>query len=142
MNNYWETNYRAGQEGVHHFRFAIRPRAEFDEARAERFAVGIGQPLIAIPVKSEAPPLEPPIAIDADRAVVTMLKRAEDGEGLLVRLYNPGSEPDSVSFHWPNGRPAVALRSDVWERSLEPLGDVLRLGAYEIATLRFSQPDP
>lgn len=142
MNNYWETNYRAGQEGVHHFRYAIRPHAEFDEARAERFAVGVGQPLIAIPVKPEAPSLEPLIGIAADRAVVTMLKRSEDGDGLIVRLYNPGSEPDSIVFRWPDGRPPVALRSDVWERSLEPLGEVLRLGAYEIATLRVSDPAP
>jgi hypothetical protein len=142
MNNYWETNYRAGQEGVHHFRYSIRPRAEFDESRVERFAIGIGQPLIAIPVKPEASPLEPLIAIEADRAVATALKRAEDGDGLIVRLYNPGSEPDSVVFRWPDGRPLVALRSDVWERSLEPLGEGLRLEAYEVATLRLAHPEP
>jgi hypothetical protein len=137
MNNYWETNYRAGQEGLHHFRYSIRPRATFDEARAERFAIGLGQPLIAVPVKSDAPPLKPPIVVGAARAVVTLLKPAENGEGLVVRMYNPGSAPDTVAFTWPDGSPRTAHRSDVWERDLGALGDTVPLGAYEIATLRF-----
>ncbi len=137
MNNYWETNYRAGQEGLHVFRYSILPRERFDEARAERFAIGVGQPLIALPVKPDAPPLTPPVVMEADRSVVTLLKPAEDGDGLIVRLYNPGSVPDTVAFKWPDGRPRAAHRSDMGERDLGALGDTLPLGAYEIATLRF-----
>ncbi|NIN11431.1 MAG: glycosyl hydrolase family 38, partial [Gemmatimonadales bacterium] len=36
MNNYWETNYRAGQEGAHELRYSITPHLAFDEAAAER----------------------------------------------------------------------------------------------------------
>ncbi|MFH1719900.1 MAG: glycoside hydrolase, partial [Planctomycetota bacterium] len=37
MNNYWETNYKAGQEGPTTFRYAIKPHRQFDPGEAARF---------------------------------------------------------------------------------------------------------
>jgi hypothetical protein len=48
MNNYWETNYRAGQDGPHAFRYVLRPHAGFDEAAADRLGREVGQPLVIV----------------------------------------------------------------------------------------------
>ena len=48
MNNYWETNYRAGQDGPHAFWCVLRPHGRFDEREAERLGVEIAQPLVVV----------------------------------------------------------------------------------------------
>ncbi len=48
MNNYWETNYRAGQDGSHAFRYVLRPHGRFDEREAEQLGVEIAQPLVVV----------------------------------------------------------------------------------------------
>jgi alpha-mannosidase len=120
MNNYWETNYRAAQAGPHEFRYALGPHERFDEAQVERFAMGVAQPLIAVPVSAETPPVQPPLRFEAQRAVVTRL--AADGDGLLVRIYNPGAQPTTATL-WPPGA-EQPLRYE-----LEP---------YEIITVGYS----
>jgi alpha-mannosidase len=135
MNNYWETNYRAGQEGFHEFTYSIVPHGAFDEAEVERVARGIGQPLIAVMVDPETPPVSLPFAIESDRAVVTLLKPANDGLGFVVRLYNPGDVSDDVRFRVRIPNVLRILESDVWERKLEELGGVVMLAPHEILTV-------
>jgi hypothetical protein len=142
MNNYWETNYKAAQEGWHEFRYSLRPHRAFDEAEAERFARGIAQPLIAVPTERDASHVEPPFTVDARRAVVTSLQIAEDGETLIVRLYNPGQETDTVALRGSDGAPLRVHRSDVRGTTGEPVTGVVELGAYEILTLRVSENSP
>jgi hypothetical protein len=139
MNNYWETNYRAGQEGAHEFRYSLRPHTAFDESQAERFAVAMAQPLIAVPAIREAPAAQLPFHLEARRTVVTLLRPARDGEALLVRLYNPAGKKDRVGFRWRDDRRGTLYRSDPWERVLEPLPGELELGPYEILTLRVTR---
>ena len=47
MNNHWGTNYRAYQDGLIEFRYALRPHAGYSPAAAGRFAIGMSQPLIS-----------------------------------------------------------------------------------------------
>ncbi|MCK5650126.1 MAG: hypothetical protein KAJ42_02060, partial [Gemmatimonadetes bacterium] len=96
MNNYWETNYRAAQDGIHQVEYSLRPHDGFDEAEAERFALERAQPLVAIATHPWEVHTRAPFKIDGRRVVVTALKRAEDGRGYLVRLYNPGRVQDTV----------------------------------------------
>ena len=140
MNNYWETNYKAAQDGEHVFRYSLRPQRAFDEAEAERFARGVAQPLIALPVERDAPPIEPPFTVEAERAVVTSLRLAADGDGYLVRLYNPGGRTDTVTLRAPDGGPLRVLRSDAGGSAREPLRAPIELGGYEILTLRVIRP--
>ncbi|UCC83722.1 MAG: hypothetical protein JSW46_01965 [Gemmatimonadota bacterium] len=136
MNNYWETNYKAAQDGPHEFRYSLRPHRSFDEAEAERFARGIAQPFIAVPAERDAPGVEPPFTVEARRAVVTSLQLAEDGSGFIVRLYNPSQETDTVTLSFANGDPLAVYRSDVTGVAQELLEGPIELGAYEILTLR------
>jgi hypothetical protein len=135
MNNYWETNYRAGQEGVHRFTYSIRPHGGFDEAEAERFALERAQPLVALTGSPEGNPIELPFQVLAGRAVVTALKPALEGEGFLIRLYNPGTEEDQVRVEGKDGRSVRVFRSNLDEDLLAELEGPVTLGAYEIVTL-------
>jgi hypothetical protein len=139
MNNYWETNYKAAQDGPHEFRYSLRPHRSFDEAETERFARGIAQPLIAVPVERDAPRVEPPFTVDARRAVVTSLQNAADGPGFVVRLYNPGQETDTVTLRGHGGGPLRVHRADVRGAALEPVNGSIELAAYGIITLRVTR---
>jgi hypothetical protein len=55
MNNYWETNYKAGQEGPTTFRYSIEPHRKFESGRAAQFGVERSQPLVVVPVDVRAP---------------------------------------------------------------------------------------
>jgi hypothetical protein len=133
MNNYWETNYKAAQDGIHEFSYALRPHNRFDESESERFAIEVAQPLVVIPVEEDAPAIEPPVRVDAERAVVTLLRRTDDG-GLILRLYNPGEAVDAVVVGAPGG--CVVWRADVAGGAIETVASPIELGPYEIRTLR------
>jgi hypothetical protein len=124
MNNYWETNYRAGQDGSHELQYTLRPHGAFDEAEAERFALQVTQPLVTRRVELAAPLPAPPLRVSADRAVVTLLRTYGDGPGLLLRLYNPSDEADSVRVARSDGStPASLVRSDPWGGPLDSGAD-------------------
>ena len=53
------------------------------------------------------------LALEADAAVLSALKPAEDGDGLVARVLNPTDAPDEVALRW--GLPiaeALAVRLD------------------------------
>ena len=123
MNNYWETNYRAGQDGPHELRYTLRPHGAFDEAEAERFALQVAHPLVTRRTGLAAPVPGAPLQVSADRAIVTLLRAHGDGDGLLLRLYNPSDEADSVRVAGPDGSPpASVVRSDPWGGPLPASG--------------------
>jgi alpha-mannosidase len=136
MNNYWETNYKATQEGFHTFRYSLRLHDGFDEAAAERFAIEVSQPLVALLVAPGSEPVEPPIHVAAERAVVTLLKTADDGNGLFLRLYNPGETIDTVRVVPGEGETCSVHRSDVREAVHEELPGESKLDPYQILTVR------
>ena len=76
MNNYWETNYRAAQDGEHELRYTLRPHAGFDEAEAERVALQVAHPLVVRRVDRATPVPAPPLEMSAERAIVTLLQRS------------------------------------------------------------------
>jgi hypothetical protein len=146
MNNYWETNYRAGQDGLHELQYTLRPHGEFDEAAAERFALQVAQPLVTRRVEFAAPILAAPLQVSAGRAVVTLLRTHGDGPGLLLRLYNPSDQADYVRVTRPDGSPPASLvRSDPWGMPLdggadEPAGagGPIVLAPRDVATFRIT----
>jgi len=136
MNNYWETNYKAGQEGFHEFRYSIRPHTGFDEASADRFANEVAQPLVLVPTAFIAPKPELPFSIDAVSTIVTRLATAPDGNGYFLRLFNPSNTEDEVEVTSSTERTLRVYRSDVWQKKLEAIEGSIRIGPYEILMLR------
>jgi hypothetical protein len=118
MNNYWETNYRAEQEGPHAIRYVLRPHGGFDVTTAERVGLEAAHPLLAYRVRTGVQPLAPPVEIEAERSVVTLLRRTSTS--LEIRAFNPSSENDIVHINMPD----------------QVAGEPLEVGPGEIVTLR------
>jgi hypothetical protein len=145
MNNYWETNYRAGQDGEHELRYTLRPHAGFDEAEAERVALQVAHALVMRRVDRATPVPAPPLEVSAERAIVTLLRAFGETEELLIRLYNPSDEPEEIRVA-RRGDTAVAsiVRTDPWGGSPEQSSDAaaaategrLVIGPREVATFR------
>ncbi len=113
MNNYWETNFRAWQEGPVTFRYAIRPHDGFDAGAALRFGIEANQPLLAAPVDPDTPRVEPLLTINSMAVVATSLRLAPDGEGLLLRLFNTGESAELASLVLETDSLADVYLSDV-----------------------------
>jgi len=97
MNNYWETNYRAGQDGPHALRCALRLHDGFAAADADRWGREVAQPLVVSAVSGDTPVPALPFAVSADRAVVTAVEAEPASGTLLVRVYNPAESLDTVT---------------------------------------------
>ncbi len=99
MNNHWHTNYRADQAGPVWFRYAIQPHGAYDPVAATRFGVNSTEPLIVRPASNE-PPLASRLTIDPPTVIATAFKPSDDGQALILRLYNPTSQPVMAQLKW------------------------------------------
>jgi len=160
MNNYWDTNYRAGQGGHFTFHYVVTSAAATDAAQLSR----IGW--------QEMTPLENDIVTGQDKAVTTRAagecntaltldthqasfidvndahllletwKPAEDGNGTILRFLDFGGSERSVTVHSPYLHLSKVTQTDALERELAPLsltGDnqfQFTLHPHEIYTVR------
>jgi alpha-mannosidase len=113
--------------GEHTVRYAILPHAGDwqTEGAVLREAQAFESPLRALPVDQHAgahPANWSFVRVTPDDVAISAVKRAESGEGVIVRLYNPGSRPQETTLTF--GAPLVdALEVRLDE---EPLGEEAR----------------
>ncbi|MDK2972648.1 MAG: 2-O-(6-phospho-alpha-D-mannosyl)-D-glycerate hydrolase [Candidatus Sumerlaeota bacterium] len=130
--------------GPHTFEFAVHAHAgTWEDAglpnRAAEFAVPVRAAMIGRG-KGDLPLEASLFAVDNAVVHVTAVKQAEDGRGLVVRLYNGSDAAQDVALRF--GRPVVsACRARMDESAGEALaaeGSVVRLTArpHAIVTLR------
>lgn len=136
MNNYWETNYKASQEGSVVFRYSIRPHGKFDAAAAKRFGIERSQPLIVVPVDKETPLRESLLRVDPVDVIVSSIKPSRDGKALIVRLFNAGDRAAKATLAWGKPAPARVSLSSPFEENGEELQGPVELPACGIVTLR------
>ncbi len=101
MNNHWGTNYRQHQEGPVVFRYILRPHGIFDPAETSRFATGFSQPLVIRPAGKD--PYTCPFTLDSKSITVISFKPADDGNGFVLTLYNPGITTGSFTLKPKSG---------------------------------------
>lgn len=136
MNNYWETNYKAGQEGPTTFRYSIMPHRRFDSGKAARFSIERSQPLIAVPVDSKAPIQRSILSVEPAGVIVTAFKPSEDGKAWIVRLFNTGDRPEKAGLIWPKPAPKNVWLSNLAEDQVAKITGPVEMAAYEFLTLR------
>lgn len=136
MNNYWETNYKADQEGRITFRYALWPHGPYDAAAAGRFGIERSRPLVTVPVKPDAPQVQSLVRVEPSSVIVSLLKPTEDGQALLVRLFNMTDKPQRASLSWPRSAPKRLTLSDPFEQSGAEVTGPLDMPGWGIATLR------
>ncbi len=130
MNNYWYTNYKADQEGVVHFRYALRPHGMTNVSEMEKAASEFTQPLIAIPVKNEEILPKQLFELTNNRIVVTSITPEEDGS-YLIRLFNPGYAVQHCKFVWKALRPESLIDMNSGEKKAKT--DEVKLAAMGVA---------
>jgi alpha-mannosidase len=140
MNNYWETNYRASQGGVHEWRYALRLHDGFDSAAADRWGREVAQPLIAAVVGRQRPLPAVPFSLEAARAVLTGVERVPGSRALVVRLFNPGDGADTVVVRLRDAAAAVAI-GDSRTAEGDPLTGPLVLPPRGLVSLRIRPAD-
>jgi alpha-mannosidase len=139
MNNHWGTNYRAYQEGIVEFRYALRPHQGHDAAACSRFAIGLSQPLVAAP-SGDDHAAEPLLRVEPAQVLVLALKPSDDGKAHIVRLFNASGETQSARIHWAKSKAATIRLSDVNERALQPVEEgAVTIAGYDLVTLRIEQ---
>ena len=87
MNNHWGTNYRAYQEGLITFRYALWPHQEFSASENSKYAIGLSQPLLVKQAAEHAVVLTD-IYPDQSQVIVTAFKPCDDGKGRMLTLFN------------------------------------------------------
>lgn len=105
MNNYWGTNFPAWQGGDFTFRYAITSNAQFDPPSLTRLGLEALTPLERDDVpgtqNSSLLPKHAGSLLEIRNAGVTLLtwKRAEDGDGTILRLQDTTGTESNVMIH-------------------------------------------
>ena len=105
MNNYWGTNFPAWQGGDFTFRYAITSNGLFDPQSLTRFGLEALTPLehdylTASQDVSELPPREASLLEIANPGITLLTwKRAEDGDGTILRLQETAGKSSEIKIH-------------------------------------------
>ncbi len=135
MNNHWGTNYRAYQDGPTVFRFFLRPHRELDPPKNSRFAIGCSQPLLARSAETGAP-THPLLQVAPDNVLVLGLKPSDDGQALIIRLFEAAGQPASATLQWGDHQPKTVFISDTSERPGKTIEGPVDLPGNGLVTLR------
>jgi hypothetical protein len=101
MNNYWETNFAASQEGICSYRYILKPHDTFNPVIAEKEAIGLRQPLITRTGGiwlSEKPSL---VSLENTGLIITSVSPVNNGKQLLISLYNAGNHDEIPEWKTP-----------------------------------------
>ncbi|OHB60800.1 MAG: hypothetical protein A2168_07930 [Planctomycetes bacterium RBG_13_50_24] len=140
MNNYWETNYKAGQEGPATFRYSIEPHRSFDSGKAAKFGAERSQPLIVVPVDIKTPVPDSIMKVEPASVIVTAFRPSEDGRDWIVRLFNAAGQSEKAAVTWSKTTPDAVWLSNLAEEEVSKTTGPIEMAAYEFVTLRASLP--
>ena len=136
MNNHWETNYKADQEGPVTFRYAVVPHAGgYDAVDAQRVGRDIHQPLVAVTVDPATPVIEPLLQALPPGIVATSIRPSRDNAGTLIRLLNTADESQHVQLKWQR-EVGDSWISNPMEEKVRKAPAAVEMGKFEIVTLK------
>jgi hypothetical protein len=136
QNNHWHTNYRADQPGETLFRYALRPHAGgYSAVDCARFGVETSRPLIAVASDAKQALPAPLLTVSSPNVLVETVKSADDGRGIVVRLFGVGGTRESVVLKWNGWKPRALWRTDVTERPLLKVAGPVEVPAYGVVHL-------
>ncbi|MGA3168381.1 MAG: glycosyl hydrolase-related protein [Terriglobia bacterium] len=131
LNNYWFTNTPAGQSGDMVFRYAVTSGGRFDPVQAARFGREARTPLEVSELrgsdklegaKGKLPAGTASLgSVEPENLVINALKGAEDGQGLIVRVYEAGGKAADGTLTLPWVNIASASQANAVEVNGKPL---------------------
>jgi alpha-mannosidase len=135
--------------GHHHFHYALYPHAgTWKEALTVRHGYEYNYPLTAV-VTTAHPGTLPAshsfASVAPENVVLTAVKKAEDANGLIFRVYEWAGKETTAEFHVPPGATGATVTNLMETPEGKPLavvGDVVKapIHAYEILTIRVDYP--
>ena len=135
MNNHWHTNYRADQEGLTVFRFAIRPHGKFAAEEAAKFGVACSQPLIVSRASGKGTEISR-LKLSSGKVLVSALKPSDDGKATIVRLFGASGRTERVKLSFSEPAPTRIWLSDTSERAKTPSSNTVEVPGWGVVTLR------
>jgi len=122
-------------EGEQRFGYALMPHAgTWHEGGVREEAEDLNQPLLVAAARGLAPTSLAPLGCEGVVAGLGALKAAEDGDGLILRLYEPAGARGPLALKLPAGwREAGAL--DLLERPSAPKAEGA-LSPFEVRSWR------
>jgi len=137
MNNYWETNYKASQDGETPFRYSILPhRGGYDPVRCARFGIERSRPLVVVPVQERTPAVKPMLRITPETVIATLFRPSDDGTAILLRLFNVGDTPADAELDWIGDFPKEVHSTTADGRVLAQVDKTVHIPPKGIRTLR------
>lgn len=152
MNNYWFTNYRAGQGGHFQFRYVVTSAPSTDATGLSRMGWEEMTPLETDEVTSQDKALNQPRPLDGKEGsfldvqdpglLLETWKPAEDGNGTILRFLDLGGAVRDVKVHTPLLQIDQAWQTDAVERNGKALslagsdGFQFTVHPHEIVTVR------
>jgi alpha-mannosidase len=136
--------------GHHHFHYALYPHAgTWKDALTVRHGYEYNYPLTAVVTTAHAGslPAEHSFAsVAPENVVLTAVKKAEDANGLIFRVYEWAGKESTVEFHVPPGATGATVTNLMETPEGDPLtvtGDVVKapIKPYEILTIRVDYPN-
>jgi alpha-mannosidase len=119
--------------GHHQFRYSLYPHSrDWKQALTVRRGYEFNYPLRASQVEAHVgslPAQHSFLGITGDNVVLTALKKAEDGDALLLRFYEWAGKSGEVEISLPEGA-INALLTDLMEK---PLGPPLPMANHQVA---------
>ncbi len=113
--------------GRHEFTYSIYPHAgSWSEGQVVRRGQELNQPLLALVLDGLAPGNRPLprvqsfFAVKGDGVIIDAIKLAEDGSGLVLRLYEANGKAETATLHFYR-KPARAVATDLLENEGAPL---------------------
>jgi alpha-mannosidase len=131
MNNYWPTNYRAGQGGAFCFRYVVTSALRPNPAELSRLGWEEMTPLETDEIQSEdkswsrPPGLDPRedsfLSVDDPALLLETWKPAENGAGTILRLLDLGGPARTVAIRTPWQNLSKVRITDAMERDRRDL---------------------
>jgi hypothetical protein len=138
LNNYWFTNTPAGQSGDFVFRYALTSGSHFDPAQAARFGREARSPLEVAVISANGktasanksmPPDQTSLAQAApENLVISTVKAAEDGQGLIVRVLETAGRASEGNLTLPFTTITLAVECN----AVEDCGGALESDAHRV----------
>jgi len=151
MDNYWDTNYAAEQGGDFTFRYVLTSGNNLEPASLSRLGAEEMSPLELDLITSQDKALNSPRPLDPVRSsflqvdnpdvVLVTWKKAEDGQGTVLRFLEVAGKESSVEVQTPLFEVKSAWASDALERkqgalSVTSHGFRCAVKPFQIVTVR------
>jgi alpha-mannosidase len=111
-------------EGAQSFTYSLMPHAgEWHEAGVREEAEALNQPLLTLAASGLAPATMQPLKLSGLPVALSALKSAEEGDGIILRVYEPAGARGAVAIAADGWRTGVPL--NVMEELLAEAGDLV-----------------